>query len=492
MQILLLDSGENMQTLKSNFSEWYNEIIKEAGLCDLRYNLKGFVVFMPWAVMSMKKMYRIYETELEAKGHVPALFPALIPEEYIMKESEHVEGFVPEVFWVTHAGSEKLEQKYAMRPTSETAMYPMYALWINGLKDLPLKIYQSCQVWRHETKATKPFIRSREFWWIEAHDVFATEDGAMKQVREDMEMAEKIIHQTFGISFLFFKRPQWDKFAGADNTFAADAIMPDGKVLQLPSTHMLGQHFSKAFNIRYMDEKGNYQYGWQTCYGPCVSRIYAAVIAMHGDDKGLVLPFELAPIQIVIVPIYKAENKERIDEECGKIEKELTSAGMTVKFDDSDRTPGSKFNLWEMKGIPIRVELGERDIANASCIIVRRDTKEKAPVKLTELVKKINETKLAITKNLIERADKEFKARVNNADSIESLNKALDKSGGFVRVPFCTDAKEGKKCADKIKDECKANMRGSLFDSKDMPSAKEKCIACGKKASIYLYAARQY
>ncbi len=482
-----------MQVQKSNFSEWYNEIIKEAELCDLRYNLKGFVVFRPWAVLTMKKIYLLYEKELEKHGHLPALFPALIPEEYIMKESEHVKGFVPEVFWVTQAGAEKLEQKYAMRPTSETAIYPMYALWINGLKDLPLKIYQSCQVWRHETKATKPFIRSREFYWIEAHDAFATYEDAMNQVREDMEMAEQIVHKKLGIPFLFFRRPQWDKFAGAVDTYAADAILPDGRVLQLPSTHLLGQNFSKVFNIKYMDKKGNNQYIWQTCYGPCISRIYAAVIATHGDDKGLILPFDLAPLQIVIIPIYKGENRIKIDSECEKIKKILTELRFTVKFDNSEATPGSKFNFWEMKGVPIRIELGERDIEENACVVVRRDKKEKIKVKISELIKKINELKIEITKTLLERADKEFKTKINRANTFDELNKILNKNSGFVRVPFCSEEMKGEKCADKIKEECKVNIRGSLFSSKEeKPSDKEKCITCGKNADVYLYAARQY
>ena len=483
----------------SKFSEWYNTITKDAELCDLRYNLKGFIVFMPWAVMSMKRMYSIYEYELEMHGHVPALFPALIPESNFKGEKEHVKGFIPEVFWVTEAGGEKLEERYAMRPTSETAMYPMYALWIQGLKDLPLKIYQSCQVWRHETKATKPFIRSREFWWIEAHDVFATEKEAFAQVKEDMEVAEKIIHGVFGIPFLFFKRPQWDKFAGAVDTYAADCIMPDGRALQLPSTHMLGQHFSKAFGVKYMDAEGKEQYAWQTTYGPCISRIYAAVISIHGDDKGLVLPFELAPIQAVIVPIYKAENKKIIDVECARVENLLRDNGVRVKFDNSENTPGFKFNHWEMKGVPLRVDIGERDIANKSVVLVRRDTREKKNVPVSELIENINQSAKDVSKSIRDKADAWFKGKINSATTMNELNSVLESAGGFVRVPFCTDAMDGEKCADKVKEETHSNMRGSLFeekesgkDGKNKPKDSEKCIACGKKAKIYLYAARQY
>jgi len=475
---------------EKNFSDWYNTITKEAQLCDLRYHVKGFVVFMPWAVMSFKRMYSMYEAELERRAHVPALFPALIPEDYFLKESEHVEGFVPEVFWVTETGNSKLETRLAMRPTSETAMYSMYSLWIHGLKDLPLKIYQSCQVWRHETKATKPFIRSREFHWIEAHDCFATEKEALGQVREDMEMTERIIHLKFGVPFLFFKRPQWDKFAGAVDTYAADTLMPDGRALQLPSTHMLGQNFSKAFDIKFTDEQGNSDFVYQTCYGPAISRIYAAVIAMHGDNKGLIIPFDLAPIQVVIVPIYKGENQDVVRAECEKVLKMLQE-DFRVKFDDSDSTPGFKYNEWEMKGVPIRLEIGPRDIENKSVMLVRRESREKKKVLVTDLKKEILETGNSILETLIARADGWFGKRMGKATSLDELKETIEKDNGFVRVPFCSDDLHSKECADIVKEACAANMRGSLYGSKEEPKG-EKCVGCGKPATVYLYAARQY
>ena len=478
-----------MKLDKSNFSEWYNTIIKEAELCDLRYGIKGFVVFMPWAVMSMNRMYSMYEMAVEHTGHVPALFPALIPESYLTKESEHVEGFIPEVFWVTSAGNNELEERYAMRPTSETAMYSMYSLWIHGTRDLPLKMYQRCQVWRYETKATKPFIRSREFHWLEAHNCFATREDAMKQVKEDMQTAEDVIHGMFGVPFLFFKRPQWDKFAGAEDTFAADTLMPDGRALQLPSTHMLGQHFSKAFDIKYTDDKGKEQYVWQTCYGPCISRIYAAVIATHGDDKGLVLPVRLAPVQVVIVPIYKDDTKEKVLGFCDNVKKSIDCC-FFVKIDDSDRTPGFKFNEWEMKGVPLRLEVGPRDIESDSVIVVRRDTSEKVKVPVKELDKKLGELAHSIDETLKTRADKWFSDKLSFADNVDDLGKKMDKHG-FVRVPFCSDSTEAKECADIIKDKHQANVRGSLYGSDAKPE-KKKCIACGKDATIYLYASKQY
>jgi prolyl-tRNA synthetase len=478
-----------MQLKKSDFSEWYNTITKEAQLCDLRYGIKGFVVFMPWAVMTMNRMYAMYEEAVESHGHVPALFPALIPESYLTRESEHVKGFVPEVFWATEAGGAKLEERYAMRPTSETAMYPMYALWIHGTRDLPLKVYQRCQVWRYETKATKPFIRSREFHWIEAHDCFATREEALAQIKQDMEMAMQVIHEQFCVPFLFFKRPQWDKFAGAEDTYAADTLMPDGRALQLPSTHMLGQHFSKAFGIKYTDDKGVEQYVWQTTYGPCISRIYAAVIATHGDDKGLVFPVRLAPVQVVIVPIIKEETREKVLNACREVAKAIGCC-FVVKIDDSDRTPGFKFNEWEMKGVPLRIELGMRDIEAGSVVVVRRDTGEKMKVKAEELDAKLDEVAQSIDKTLRERADSWFADKLSFTESMDELGRKLEMHG-FVRVPFCTDAMEGEKCADMVKEKHQANMRGSLFGSPDKPTGK-KCVACGNAATIYLYAARQY
>jgi prolyl-tRNA synthetase len=479
-----------MNIPKSNFSEWYNSIIKDANLCDIRYGIKGFVVFMPWAVMSMNRMYAMYEDALERRDHQPALFPALIPESYLTRESDHVKGFVPEVFWVTEAGLNKTEERYAMRPTSETAMYSMYSLWIHGTTDLPLKIYQRCQVWRYETKATKPFIRSREFHWIEAHNCFATRDQAMAQVHEDMEMAQEIIHQQFKIPFIFFKRPQWDKFAGAENTFAADTLMPDGRALQLPSTHMLGQHFSKAFDIKYTDENGKSEYVWQTCYGPAISRIYAALIATHGDDKGLILPVRLAPTQVVIVPIVKEDTKQKVLDFCKEIKKSLECC-FVVKIDDSNKTPGFKFNEWEMKGVPIRIELGMRDIDSQTAVVVRRDTGEKMKVPFAELDAKLDEIAQSIDSNLLKRADSSFNSKLSSATKMDELNDLLEKSPGFIRVPFCSDDFSSEKCADAVKEKCQANMRGSKFDSSEVPKG-EKCIACGSNATIYLYAARQY
>ncbi|MCD6549753.1 proline--tRNA ligase [Candidatus Micrarchaeota archaeon] len=483
---------------EKNFSEWFTEIVKEAGLADLRYNVKGFVVYMPWSVITMEKMYDIYEKELLRTGHKPAWFPLLIPESNFKLEAEHVEGFTPEVFWVTeHGAGEKFEEKLALRPTSETAMYRMYSLWIQGRKDLPFKMYQRASVYRYETKATRPFLRSREFFWLESHDCFATEEEAINQVKRDMEMTENVVHKRFCIPFIFFKRPKWDKFAGAVDTFAADTMMPDGKVIQLPSTHLLGQNFSRPFNIQFTDTDGEKKYVWQTCYGPAITRIYGAMISILGDDKGLRLPFELAPIQIVIIPIFTDENKEKIVEYCRQVESMLTVGSKRyceewrIKVDLSENTPGYKFNEWEMKGVPIRLEVGQKEMDSQTVTVVIRTRKGRETVPLDNLIETIKEKGEQVTEDLRKWADEQFENVITDAKTMDELKTVLEK-GGFARVPLCSIDEDGKECADWIKAETHGNIRGVRFDRDEKPDPEDKCIWCGKPARYIVYIARQY
>ncbi len=477
-----------MENPKSNFSEWYTEITQKAKLCDLRYNVKGFVVFMPNSVITMKQMYKVYEAELEKNAHRPVLLPALIPESNFKREGDHVEGFTPQVFWVTEAGGAPLEEKLAMRPTSETAIYQMFALWIQGLVDLPLKTYHSSQVWRHETKATRPFIRSREFHWIETHNAFADVQGARRQVKEDMKTTEKVLHRQFGIPSIFFTRPQWDKFPGADFTYAADTLMPDGRVLQLPSTHLISEKFSAAFGIQYSNEKGEKKTCRTTCYGPAISRIYAALISIHGDDKGLVLPFELAQTQIVIIPIIRKEGSEAVISFCKKLHKKLSRKYRT-SLDNSPTTPGFKFNEWEMLGAAIRIEVGGREVEKGEVTIARRDTGVKETISLARLSKKIAEIKKSMLVNLAGKADAAFAGRISQAATLDELSEKI-KSGGFVKIPFCSMGMDGKACSGRIKEACAGDVRGERFDMKEKASG--NCVVCGKPAKSLVYAARQY
>jgi len=470
-----------------NFSEWYSQVVQKAELADIRYNVKGFLVHQPWSVRIMKKMRDFFEEELEKKGHEPVWFPAVVPESFLKKEKQHAE-FSADVFWVTEAGEnfEKLEEKLALRPTSEAAMYTMFSLWIRSWRDLPLKTYQSCQVWRYES-VTRPFIRGREFYWIEGHDVFATEEEALEQVKEDMDTTEKVMYEKCAIPFLFFKRPEHDKFKGAVNTFAADSMMPDGKAIQLPSTHFLGQNFSKAFGIKFVDKDEKTKYAWQTCYGPAFWRILGALIAIHGDDKGLVLPPEIAPIQVIIVPILGKDDK-KVVKKAKEVEKLLKDKGFEVKLDDrKEYTPGWKYNYWELKGVPLRIEVGPIDVKKKQVVVARRDTGEKIVVKDGKLVKSLSELLKQIQSNLIKKADKFFKESLHEAKDFETLKKILKEKGGFVRVNWCGS----KECADYIKAETEGGtIRGTLFGKKEKVFG--NCVWCKKEAKEVVYIAKSY
>ena len=471
---------------KENFSEWFTQIVTKAGLADQRYNVQGFIVHMPWAMRIIREIYRLFEQELERTGHEPVLFPLVIPEENFEKEKEHVEGFKPEVFWVTEAGNDKLERRLALRPTSETAFYQMYALWITSWRDLPLKLYQSVSVYRYE-KTTRPFIRGREFLWIEAHDAFATHRQALRQVREDMENSRKVIWEQLGIPFLFLKRPPWDKFKGAEDTYAADTLMPDGRVLQISSTHDLGQRFAKAFGITFMDKNGKEKYVWQTCYGPGVWRILAALVAIHGDDKGLVLPFRVAPVQVVIIPIYyDEEEKKLVMRKCRRFYLKLKRRNIRVLVDTRDKTPGWKFNDWELKGVPIRLEIGRREVEQGFVTIFRRDLKKREKVPDDEVVDRIYELAEEILDNLKNRAKKFFEENIVSANSKKGLVKAI-KEGKIVKISFC-----GKEeCAEDMREATNgAKVRGTSLDFKEGDYG--KCVWCGQPARYLVYVAKAY
>lgn len=476
---------------EANFSEWFTEIIKRAELADLRYNVKGFLVFQPWSVLVMEKMYDWLEELLQRKGHQPYWFPVVIPEKNLLMEKEHVEGFAPEVLWVTeHGAGEKLEEKLALRPTSETAFYQMFALWIRSYNDLPFKTYQRAQVFRHETKATRPFLRSREFFWIESHDAFATHEEALKQVREDMQTTFEFMTQRLGIPFIFFQRPQWDKFAGALNTYAADSLMPDGKVVQQPSTHDLGQNFSKPFGVLFKDKDGTEKNPFITCYGPAISRIFASLISVHGDHKGLRFPFEIAPKQIVVIPLA-LDKDPKVLVFGKKLVEQLQQNGFRVQLDASADSPGSKFYFWEMKGIPFRIEIGPKELKTKKLTVHRRDISQKETIPSKSLLKWIAKTAKAYDKTLFEKAAHLFDNSIRSADSWDELKRGVQERG-FVRVNFCSDQLDAVSCAERIEKELSANVRGKRADQTEQPFGSKTCVVCQKPASVVLYVAKQY
>jgi len=397
-----------------------------------------------------------------------------------------VEGFKPEVFWVTEAGDRKLEKKLALRPTSETAFYQMYSLWIRSWRDLPFKRYQSVAVYRYESE-TRPFLRGREFLWIETHNAFATHEEVLKQVKEDMEISKKVIWEKLGIPFLFFRRPPWDKFAGADDTYAADTLMPDGKVNQISSTHDLGRNFAKAFDIKFLDKDGKKKYVWQTCFGPGIWRIVAALIAVHGDDKGLILPFDVAPIQVIIIPIvFSDEDMKKVVKKCNQIKKVITDAGFRCDVDLREETPGWKFNDWELKGVPIRIEIGPREVVENQVTLCRRDTGKRISVKDSELVEKIKQLKDDILENLKKKAKKAFDEGIKHVATKEFLMELMRK-GGIAKVNFCGR----EECAMEIKEATNgAKVRGVPLDLEEKPTG--NCVWCGKKAKEVVYIAKAY
>lgn len=481
-------SQEGLSVSKEkNFSEWYSQIIEKAEIVDIRNGIKGFVVIRPWGAMLIENMFRLYEEEMQDKGHKPTFFPTVIPEKNFKKESSHVKGFSPEVFWLEKV---KGEDRLALRPTSETAMYEMYALWIRSHRDLPLKIYQRANVFRYETKATRPLIRAREFLWLEGHDCFATREEAEAQVQEDIRMTEAVMHEQFGIPFLPMKRPNWDKFAGSVYSIGSDVLMPDNKLIQQPSTHFLGQNFSKAFNVKFKDKNGKEDYVWQTCYGPALSRILASVISTHGDDKGLILPFCISPIQVVIVPIYNKKNKSKVLKETQKIATQIKSTGLKVEVDSSDKRPGEKYHEWELKGVPFRLEIGERELESKTLTLYTRDTGKKEKIKISGLGK-LSALGKTYDSRLLKKADDFMKGKISNAKTKQQLKSVLN-SGKIARVNFCSIDQKGAKCAEYIEKELLAEVRGERADKRETPTGADKCVICNKKANIVAYIGKSY
>ena len=476
-----------------DFSEWYTQVVQKAELADIRFGLAGFIVHRPWGFFIIKKIYEALEKEVELQGHQAFLFPRAVKEEHLTKEAKHA-GFIPEVLWVSEAGTKKMDERFALPPTGEAQIYPTYAMWFRSHRDLPFKGYQTrISVFRNEM-TTRPFLRGREFLFFETHDVFNTHKEALDQIQLDFETCEKVIRQKFKIPFFYFKRPVWDKFMGADNTFTPDTLMPDGKRNQLASTHDLGQNFAKAYDIKIKNKDEKEQYPYQTCFGPGIWRIMAAIIGIHGDDQGLVLPFDVAPTQIVIIPITfakKPELSKKIIKKCKELEKKL-SKDYRVKFDDRDFSPGLKYNEWEMKGVPLRVEIGPRDLENDSVMLALR-VGEKTPVKIKSLGAKIKSKIKELDAAIEEKAQHYMDDRVRDAKYFSELTKIMKKHRGFVRVPWCSIEKAGEKCDDKMREETQgARVCGTLYPKEEKVPKGSTCIVCKKAAKYIVYVAKSY
>ena len=467
-----------------DFNEWYNQVVLKADMID--YSLvSGCIIFKPNSYAIWEKIQKIFDDKIKRSGHKNCYFPMFIPESLLKKEAEHVEGFSPEVAWVTRAGDTELNEWLAIRPTSETVMYESYAKWIRSWRDLPLLLNQWNSVVRWEFKHAKPFLRTREFLWQEGHTAHATKEDAEKEVMQQLFEYVDLIENYMAIPVIAGKKTDKEKFAGADYTTAVEAYMPDGKALQMGTSHMLGQNFSKPFEIKFLDKDEKEKYAWQTSWG-LSTRTIGAVVMAHGDDKGLVLPPKIAPLQIVVVPIVFKDNKDAIITKAKEIVKKLKAKNYAVELDDRDSyTPGWKFNEWELKGVPLRIEIGPKDLEAEQLVLVRRDTNEKQTIKTKDLEKKIEDILNNIQESLFQKA-KEY--LIKSIVEVHNFNDFLNelKNKKMPKAMFCGQAE----CEDNIKDKSEgATCRCIPFEQKPVVG---KCIECGSEAKYWALFAKGY
>ena len=474
-------------TVKKNddFSEWYTQVVIKAELADYA-PVKGLIVLRPDGYSIWESLKTSLDSKLAATGHRNGFLPVLIPESLLGKEKDHFAGFNPEVFWVTHSGDGEIGDKLALRPTSETLAYTMYAKWIRSWRDLPLKINFWNSALRAEIKGTKPFLRTSEFLWQEGHTAHADKDEAEKEVTGILEIYKKTVEEELAIPVITGRKSEKEKFVGAVYTLTMESLMPDGKALQMGTTHFLGQNFSKPFEVKYADKNNVESFVWQTSWG--VSwRLIGGMIMVHGDDKGLVLPPRVAPIQVVIIPIYRSdEEKEKILATCEDIKILLTARSIRVHLDDRDQvTPGFKFNDWEMKGIPIRIELGPKDLESQNFVLVRRDNGQKQEVSLNMDFGVNTETELDnIHNDMFANAKKILDERTTTLETYDEFKSELEK-GTLIKAPIC----DNPTCEEKIKEETGADIRVIPDGCEDDGS---KCIHCGGQSKIRPLFARGY
>ena len=473
------DSKRAKLPKKEDFSEWYHELLMTAEIIDNRYPVKGMCVWFPFGFAIRKSVYAIIR-ELLDPDHQETQFPLMIPENEFMKEAQHIKGFEDEVYWVTCGGTAPLEVKLALRPTSETAIYPMFKLWIRSHADLPLRIYQIVNTFRYETKHTRPLIRLREITsFKEAHTVHATWEDAAEQVETAIARYSEF-YRRLALPFLVSRRPSWDKFPGADYTTAIDVIMPDGRTLQVGTAHHLGSTFARTYDITYEDEAGEQKLVSQTCYG-ISERCIAALISVHGDEKGLALPWEVAPVQVAIVPILLGD-KEKVLSVCRELQGKLAAEKIRVQLDTSDERPGAKFYKWEMKGVPVRLEVGPRDIEKGVVTLVRRDgAKKTAP--MDGLALAIADEAEELQAALYEKARTIHEGKVKEVSTIEEAR--VQTEVGVALAPWCGEVD----CGHQLEDQVGANMLG---EPQYQSFSEAACAVCGKKSAGRTYMARQY
>ena len=468
---------------KENFDEWYIQTILRSELADYS-DVSGCLIFRPDAYFIWEQIQKLTDDEFKRIGIKNVYFPLFIPEKLLNKEKEHVEGFSPEVAWVTYAGSRELDERLAIRPTSETIMYPSYSKWIRSWRDLPMRYNQWNNVVRWEFKHAVPFLRTREFMWNEGHTVFATEKEALDEQDEIMGIYKMITEDVLALPGIVGRKTEKEKFAGAVFTIAIEHLLPDGRAIQGPDFHHDGQKFAKAFDINFLDDKKEKQHAWQNTWAISTREI-GVMIAIHSDDKGLVLPPKVAATQVAIVPIYNTKTEKQVMKEARKLEGMLKEKFRTTLDDRTEFSPGFKFNEWELKGVPVRIEIGPKDIEKKQVVLVRRDNNKKEPVKIIDVSKAIEKALKEIHKSIYDKALEMMKNNTHDAKSYDELKKLIETKGGMIKAHWCG----GRECEDRIKDETKAKIIS-------IPLEQDKklgdCICCGKKAKHSVYIAKTY
>lgn len=468
---------QNIADIHEDFPQWYTDVVIKTELVDYG-PVKGTMVIRPYGYAVWENIQAEMNKRFKALGVKNAYFPMLIPESYLKREAEHVEGFAPEVAVVTHAGGEKLAEPLIIRPTSETIICEMYSKWLHSYRDLPIIINQWANVLRWE-KTTRPFLRTSEFLWQEGHTVHATEEEAREEAIKMLRCYEKFMNEVLAIPVFTGIKTEKEKFAGAVETYGLEAMMLDGKSLQAGTSHYLGQNFAKSFNMKFLDKDNVLKYGYSTSWGTS-TRMIGAVVMAHGDQRGLALPPMVAPIQVIVVPV--AQHKEGVLEKANEITEKLVGMGVRAEADAREASPGWKFNEWEMKGVPLRLEIGPRDIENGCCMLFRRDNFEKRELSLDNL-DKIPGILKQIQADMLEKSRRNRDAHVVEAKDLDGILKGVD-GGNFVKAPWCGC----RECEDKIKEMTAASARVITTDSADG----ETCAVCGKKAEKIVLFARAY
>ena len=467
-----------------DFGRWYIDVVRRAELADYS-PVKGCMVIRPYGYAIWELMQQGLDKRFKATGHVNAYFPLLIPESLLMREAEHVEGFAPQVAWVTQGGNEPLEERLVIRPTSETIIGTMYAKWVQSWRDLPILINQWANVVRWE-KVTRLFLRTTEFLWQEGHTAHETAEEAEEETRRMLAVYKDFAETELAMPVIDGQKTESEKFAGADRTYSIEALMRDGRALQAGTSHNLGQNFAKVFDIKFQARDKSVQYVFGTSWGVS-TRMIGGVIMTHGDDGGLILPPRIAPYQVVIVPIPRGNWKETVLPRAQAIRDELVARGMRVKLDDREsQTPGWKFNEWELRGVPLRLEIGPKDLEKSQVVLARRDTRVKAFVPMDGLTAHIEALLEAIQKALFDRAVQFRDEHTTHADSYEELKSTMDGRPGFVIAPWCGAAQ----CETDIKNDTQATIRNIPFTS--APPEGKACVKCGAAAASLAWFAKSY